>query len=140
VNKRTKTTHIIIHCSATPPAMDVGTKEIREWHKDRGWSDVGYNVVIRRGGKVEVGRPLDARGAHAKGYNSNSVGVCMIGGVNEANVPEKNFTPKQWESLVVTIAFLIKASPEAKVIGHNEVSDKACPSFDVQEWYESVWA
>lgn len=133
---RSQTSHVIIHCSATPPSMDIGVREIDRWHRARGWLKVGYHYVIRRNGDIESGRAVDAHGAHAKGYNAKSVGICMIGGVSESNSkkPDGNFTPEQWVSLLHLVNQTKATYPTAKVIGHNEISNKACPSFNVQEW------
>lgn len=133
---RNRTDYIVIHCSATPPSMDIGVTEIDRWHRARGWLKVGYHFVIKRDGTVETGRALDAPGAHAKGYNHKSVGICMIGGVTETDRtrPSNNFTPEQWGALRSKVVEVLEVHPEAKVIGHNEISAKACPSFDVQQW------
>ena len=80
--KRQDTDYIIIHCSATPPSMDVGAKEIDKWHRQRGWRKIGYHYVITRDGDIQEGRELDEIGAHCRGLNSTSVGVCLVGGVN----------------------------------------------------------
>ena len=61
--------YLVVHCAATPPEMDIGAKEIDLWHRQRGWSGIGYHFVIRRDGRVEAGRPLDRPGAHAQGFN-----------------------------------------------------------------------
>ena len=63
---------IIIHCTASPDYMDIGVKEIDRWHKDRGWSQIGYHYVVRRNGEIERGRPIEQQGAHAKGANQTS--------------------------------------------------------------------
>lgn len=137
--ERTSTEYIVIHCSATKATMDVGEDEIRDWHLERGWSDIGYNMVIRRDGRVEIGRPLDYRGAHVRGYNSVGVGVCLIGGVNSTNQPEDNFTPEQWDSLELSLRWMRRVWPDAQIVGHNELTTKkACPSFSVPEWLETV--
>jgi N-acetylmuramoyl-L-alanine amidase len=118
--------------------MDVGVKEIRQWHKAQGWADIGYALVIRRDGRVEKGRALDAIGAHVANFNATSVGVCMVGGVNQADYTkaENNFTPAQWVSLKAVIADLVKRYPKAKVRGHRDFPKvaKACPSFDAIAW------
>ena len=120
---RSSTEYIVVHCSATKPSMDVGLKQIKDWHvNERGWRDVGYHYIIRRNGEVELGRNANDTGAHASGYNSKSIGLCMVGGMAEDNSTENNFTDKQWT---------------AHVIGHNEISKKDCPSFDVQQWKEN---
>lgn len=128
---------IIIHCAATRPSMDVGAKEIRNWHvKDNGWSDIGYHGVIRRDGTLESGRPMDQAGAHTTGHNANSIGICLVGGVKEdGKTPEANFTPEQWDTLARVVRDLVKKFPGATVHGHNEFAQKACPSFDVQKWW-----
>lgn len=126
---------IIVHCSATPPSMAIGADNIREWHIERGWSDIGYHYVIRRNGKIERGRPLEVPGAHAKGFNKHSIGVCLIGGVNNDNVPEDNYNRSQLRSLFNLLDILTVTFPGTKIIGHNEVSDKACPSMNVKRFY-----
>jgi N-acetylmuramoyl-L-alanine amidase len=135
---RRSTNWIAIHCSATRPSQDVGVADIRRWHKAQGWRDVGYHFVIRRNGKVEKGRAIDAVGAHVAGFNSSSVGVCMVGGVNQADYrkPENNFTAAQWASLKKLVGDLSKRYPKARVRGHRDFPrvSKACPSFDAISW------
>lgn len=147
---RRRTDYIVIHCSATPPHSDIGADEIDEWHKQRGWSGIGYHAVIRRDGEVEFGRHFDEPGAHVKGQNYRSVGVCMVGGVDADGKSENNFTEEQWESLALLVATLERAYPNADVLGHRDLSPdldgdgvieqhewlKDCPSFDVREWRE----
>ena len=132
---RKSTDYIVIHCAATKASMDIGLTEIRKWHvQDNGWRDVGYHYIIRRNGEVELGRSIRDTGAHAAGYNHKSVSVCMVGGMAEDNSAENNFTPHQWVALIVEIKKLSEMYPDAKIIGHNEISEKECPSFDVQKW------
>ena len=132
---RSKTDYIVIHCAATKPSMDVGVDTIRDWHVNgNGWRDIGYHLVIRRDGSVEKGRDINDSGAHAAGYNSKSIGLCLVGGMAEDNSAEDNFTAQQWTSLLATVKELEVDYPSAKVIGHNEISEKECPSFDVQKW------
>lgn len=135
---RKETKLIIVHCSATPPGMNIGRKEINEWHLNKGWSGIGYHYVIRRDGSVELGRDTEEIGAHAEGYNSVSVGVCLVGGVNDKKIPEANYTEAQWKTLVTLLKKLKKKYPSARIIGHNEVAKKACPSFNVQKWLSTV--
>ena len=134
---RKSTDYIVIHCAATKASMDIGLTEIRKWHvQDNGWRDVGYHYIIRRNGEVELGRSIRDTGAHAAGYNHKSVSVCMVGGMAEDNSAENNFTAQQWTALLDLIKQLKIQYPEADVIGHNEISEKECPSFDVQKWKE----
>lgn len=135
---RRSTKHIVIHCAATRKHMDVGAKEIRAWHKARGWVDIGYHFVIRRDGRIEKGRHVDAIGAHVAGHNSTSLGICMVGGLGEGKgwPPEDNFTPAQWSSLKALVAQMIERYPGASVLGHRDFPkvNKACPSFDAKAW------
>jgi N-acetyl-anhydromuramyl-L-alanine amidase AmpD len=150
---RHRTDSIVIHCSATAPDSDIGVDEIDSWHKARGWSGVGYHAVIRRDGQVEFGRHFDEPGAHVQGQNFRSVGVCLVGGVNEEGEAEENFTEEQMESLEYTVRFLRLAYPDATVLGHRDLSDdvdgdgvveewewvKDCPCFDVRGWWNSIY-
>ncbi len=149
---RRRTDYIVIHCSATPPSSDIGADEIDEWHRKRGWSGIGYHAVIRRDGEIEFGRPFDDIGAHVKGQNYRSVGVCMVGGVDSKGKSENNYTEDQWESLIAIIDMLERAYPLAKTLGHRDLSPdldgdgviekhewmKDCPCFDVKEWREHL--
>ena len=132
---------IIIHCSDTYPEMDTRAADIRRWHKERGWSDIGYNMVLCRDGIVEPGRDLDEDGdvieevgAHALGHNKNSIGICMIGGKAHPGQQPCNFTAAQWQSLRTLVDNLLERFPGVEVLGHNDVSSKSCPTFDVKEW------
>lgn len=134
---RKSTNWLVIHCSATRAVMDVGVADIRKWHMAQGWADIGYHYVIRRSGKVETGRPLDSIGSHVKGHNANSVGICLVGGLNNDTFkPENNFTPQQWESLVRLLKTLTAKYPKAKVLGHRDFPNvhKACPGFNAKPW------
>jgi N-acetylmuramoyl-L-alanine amidase len=133
---------IVIHCADTPANMDIGVKEIDRWHRQRGWLGIGYHYVIRRNGKVEYGRDLSKVGAHAEGFNAHSIGICMVGGCKmegDKQVPENNFTPEQWATLEKLVLRLLIEYPKCKVVGHNDLTDKkACPSFKVAQWLESL--
>lgn len=134
---------IIIHCSASTSKMDWGAAEIRRIHvEEKKWADIGYHHVIRRNGVLEAGRKEAIAGAHAKGYNAKSIGVCMIGGVekNKAGklIATNNFTAEQWTTLTKTIKDLLKRYPNAAVIGHRNVEpNKECPSFSVKDWLQA---
>lgn len=130
---------IFIHCSATPPEMDVGVTAIRRWHKERGWSDIGYHYVIKRDGTTQQGRPVSRMGAHTKGYNATSIGICLAGGVNAKGKPQANYTRAQWMMLEFLVDDLMGqyGIPHTNIHGHNEVSAKACPCFYVPAWLNS---
>ncbi|KGN97703.1 hypothetical protein HQ36_05355 [Porphyromonas gingivicanis] len=122
---------IIVHCSATPPEQDIGVAEIRSWHQERGWCDVGYHYVVRRDGSIEVGRAEELVGAHCRGYNRTSIGICYVGGVNSEGQPEDNRTPPQRVALRKLVESLMERYPRATLHGHRDFAPKACPSFDV---------
>lgn len=132
---RVTTKYLVVHCAATKPTMDIGLREIRQWHRERGWLDIGYHFVIRRDGTVEAGRPHDVIGAHVEGHNYESLGICMAGGIDAKGKPENNFTPAQFESLRALLDKLKVDYPSAKIVGHRDLDPKkACPSFDVASW------
>lgn len=129
---------IVVHCAATKPSQNIGVAKIREWHvQERRWSDVGYHYVIKRDGTIQLGRPLERPGAHAKGYNKNSVGICLVGGLNAKGKAVDNYTAAQMASLYLVVAGLKRNFPGAKVCGHNDLTkSKTCPNFDVPAWWE----
>lgn len=133
---RKQTDFIVIHCSATKPSMNIDAKTIDRWHREKGYLKIGYHFVIKRDGVIEIGRQVDEVGAHAKGVNDRSVGICMIGGLNEEGKPAAEYTDAQWQSLRKLVGAMALKYSTAQIIGHRDVpgTNKACPSFDVQEW------
>lgn len=137
---------IVIHCSATPEGLPITLEDIDRWHRAKGWAMVGYNYVIELDGKVREGRPLTRDGAHAntpglsgKPYNTHSIGICYIGGVEgeldeNGNIVEKKDkrgkpiekdtrTPAQKKAMVKLVYELIDKYPNIKeVIGHRDTS------------------
>ncbi len=130
-----KINKIIIHCSATKEGVNISASTIDNWHKDRGWSGIGYHYVVSLNGNIEYGRPIHIQGAHTKNYNKNSIGVCYIGGLDDFLNPKDTRTQEQKESLLDLIKTLKRLNPNATVHGHNEFSSKACPCYDVKEEY-----
>lgn len=139
---------IVIHCSATRETDDITSKDIDQMHRDRGWSMIGYHRVIRLDGTIESGRPLERRGAHVRGNNTNTIGICMVGGLDVWGRPKDTFTPQQYHALLYEITQLLNQLPNAKKIcGHRDFSPdlngdglitpdewiKQCPCFDVAE-------
>ncbi len=133
-----KINKIIIHCSATPPDMDVDSKRVDEWHKQRGWSGIGYHFFIKRDGQIEIGRPLEKSGAHTLGENKNSIGICYAGGVDEDMCPKDNRTSSQIASFLLLLRLLKNIFPKAIIHGHRDFSSKACPSFDATKEYKDL--
>ncbi len=140
---------IVLHCSATKPSqVNVDRDLIDAWHKAKGWSGIGYHFVIKRDGTLQVGRPLEEVGAHVEGFNSHSVGICMVGGLDENGkgviADRYAFTTSQWITAHTLIPMLRKIWPDARVVGHRDLSPdkdgdgtveqsewlKTCPGFD----------
>ena len=129
-----KITEIILHCSATAEGLDFSVRDIRAWHKAQGWADVGYHYVVRLDGTVQEGRPLDQAGAHCKGHNAASIGICYIGGLAaDGRTPKDTRTTAQRAALRALVTRLQRQYPAATVHGHNEFAAKACPCFNVRE-------
>jgi len=126
---------IIVHCSATKEGQEIKAETIDQWHKQRGWSGIGYHYVISLDGRIEYGREITRQGAHVKGHNKGSIGICYIGGLDELLKPKDTRTPEQKESLLLIIRALKKMHPNATIHGHNEFANKACPCFNVEEEY-----
>ena len=123
---------IIVHCSATPENKDFTVADIDRWHKARGFRCIGYHYVIYRDGSVHQGRPIQEIGAHCTGQNARSIGVCYIGGVAaDGKTPKDTRTPAQRIALRELVGSLLKEYPGAKVHGHYEFANKACPSFKI---------
>jgi N-acetylmuramoyl-L-alanine amidase len=133
-----KINKIILHCSATREGQDISVDTIRKWHVDgRGWSDIGYHYIVSIDGQIEEGRPIDRSGAHTKGLNSNSIGCCYIGGVeSDGKTPKDTRNAEQLIAIANLLDALMEMYPDATLHGHNEFSNKACPSFDVQKEYD----
>lgn len=131
-----KINKIIIHCSATKASQDIGVKEIDAWHKKQGWEEIGYHFVIRRNGRCEKGRDIEKIGAHCKGHNADSIGICLVGGIDNNGKPQNNFTDAQFQTLRKLVADLKQKYPQATIHGHNEFANKACPCFDVKEFFK----
>ena len=143
-----KINEVIIHCSATRPnwMQDMGglakVAEIRRWHvEDRNFSDIGYHYVIDRSGEVFDGRPEARAGAHVKGRNFNSIGICLIGGFggSAGDIFDNHFTAEQEAALRKLIGQLQRRYTDiTKISGHNQYAPKACPCFSVPAWLKEA--
>lgn len=130
---------IIVHCSATPEGRHTTVEEIKQWHLQRGWKDIGYHYIIYLDGTIHRGRPESVVGAHCSGYNKNSIGVCYIGGLDkDGKTPKDTRTEGQKRALREILNRLKRDYPKATLHGHNEFANKACPSFNVKEEYKNL--
>ena len=127
---------IIVHCSATPEGKDFTVSDIKRWHLQRGFSDIGYHWVVYRDGTIVSGRPESISGAHCTGHNSISIGVCYIGGcASDGKTPKDTRTPAQKDALIKILKSLKSRYTKASIHGHREFANKACPSFDAKKEY-----
>lgn len=124
---------IIIHCSGVRPEQSSSATRIRGWHRSLGWSDIGYHYVVLRDGTIERGRPEAVPGAHCRGHNSHSIGICYEGGLDADGHPADTRTEAQKRSMLALVAELKQRYPKALILGHNHFNrNKACPCFDVR--------
>lgn len=131
-----KINRIIIHCSATKADHDIDVSDVRQWHLDRGWSDIGYHYFVDIRGNGFKGRPLERIGAHTKGHNADSVGICYAGGVGSDGKPKDTLTDSQRRKIEQYIkAIRAVFGDQVSVHGHREYANKACPSFDVKKYF-----
>lgn len=133
-----KIDEIIIHCTATFPEQPVTVEDVARWHRRLGWQTIGYHFLIDQSGAVQTGRPVEDVGAHCKDHNAHSIGICYVGGLDHDGQPMDTRTDAQKNALLTLVKQLLTQFPEAKVHGHNEFANKACPCFDVQAWKEEV--
>ena len=116
---------IIVHCSATREGQHVTVQQIRQWHLQRNFVDIGYHYVIYLDGTVHKGRPLEKAGAHCKGHNAHSIGICYVGGLDRQGKPKDTRTAAQKAALLSLIRELKHRFPGATVHGHREFANKA---------------
>lgn len=144
--------YLVLHCTATPEGREVSGSDIRRWHTTpvsaggRGWKQVGYTDLIKLDGSIE--RLVDNNEDSwvdpweitngAKGYNSVSRHVVYAGGYDSQNKPKDTRTAAQRVAMERYVKEFHTQHPNVKIIGHNEIAAKACPSFDVQQWLKEI--
>lgn len=124
---------IIFHCTATPEGRWFDRADVNAWHKQRGWSMIGYHFLILLDGTIQIGRPIGMTGSHCAGHNTGTIGVSYIGGLSkDGKVPKDTRTgPQKAAALALCKALKKTYGITARVKGHNEYAAKACPSFRV---------
>lgn len=128
-----KITEIILHCSATAEGNNIKAATIKKWHLNNGWKDIGYHFVIDLDGTIEIGRGISKVGAHTTGHNTNSIGICYIGGcAKDGKTPKDTRTYEQKIALYKLVDDLLTLYPNAVVSGHYQWAAKACPSFKIE--------
>ncbi len=130
-----KINRIVVHHSASP--LSTTAEDIRGWHLERGFSDIGYHGVILRSGLWVPGRPFEVMGAHAKGSNKGSIGICVVG---DLRTKRSAWRFCQIETLLNVLRFLKMQYPGAKVFGHKDVgtTPTKCPGVDIRALLSGV--
>ena len=145
-------TDIVIHCSATKVSQEWSVDRIRRSHINRGFSDIGYHYYITKDGKIHNGRDIAKNGAHVKGHNLASIGVCYEGGLNEDRKGTDTRTDEQKNTMEILLMGLKLIWPKAVIKGHRDYSPdldgdgiiephefiKACPCFDAIEEFKDL--
>lgn len=143
---------LVLHCSATKAGQKVTTADIEKWHKARNFRTIGYHYVIYLDGSIHKGRDESEVGAHVAGNNSNSIGICYVGGLDAAGKPADTRTPEQKAAIFYLLQSLKEKYPAATILGHRDFSPdlngngiiephewiKACPCFDAGTEYKNV--
>lgn len=140
LNKSKRTINLIlVHCKATPEGKNFTVDDIRRWHRERGWSDIGYHYVIDLKGRRYAGRDVDMIGAHCTNYNAHSIGIVYVGGLDkDGKTPKDTRTLTQKAALLNLLAELRRLYPTAKIAGHRDYDKKACPCFDAKTEYIDI--
>lgn len=150
---------IAVHCTATQEGRPVTIAEIDSWHKARGFNKqklsghyCGYHFVIALDGTIMCGRDLTEIGAHVTNYNSHSIGICYVGGLDCSGNSKDTRTEEQKETLIWLITNLKHTLNICKVQGHRDYSEdkngngiiepfeylKTCPCFDAIPEYKDL--
>ncbi len=144
--------YIVVHCSATRSNMSYPAWLLESDHIKRGYRQAGYHYYVRRNGEIVTLRPLSMKGAHVKGYNGCSIGVCYEGGLSPAGIPTDTRTASQKRALIRLLRTLHLRFAYASIVGHRDLSPdrngdgkispdewlKACPCFDAAKEYASL--
>jgi len=137
--------NLVIHCTATPENRHHTADEVRRWHTDpaprgNGWRQVGYSDLILLDGTCERMTADEwAVTNGVAGHNARSRHICYVGGLaTDGRTAKDTRTPQQVHTLAVFVKEFHARFPNVRIVGHNELAGKACPSFDVQKWLKSI--
>ncbi|MGM9852621.1 MAG: N-acetylmuramoyl-L-alanine amidase [Muribaculaceae bacterium] len=131
-------TEIVVHCTATPAGRDVTVADVDRWHRQRGFNGIGYHYIVALDGAVCSGRDVDLAGAHCRGHNSRSIGVCYVGGLDASGRPADTRTEAQRQALHSLLTALKRLYPGVVIRGHRDFAAKACPCFDATSEYAAL--
>ena len=135
---------IFVHCTAGPQTQTVAEIQ-RYWKNVNKWKSPGYHYIIKPDGEIVPLQPEDKPSNGVAGYNSTSINVCYIGGVDKQGRAVDNRTDAQKESLIKILKDLKSRYPDAEILGHREIWGqdpskwhKMCPCFPAKAEYEHI--
>ena len=139
-----KIDYIVIHCTATPQTTTI--QSIRNhWKNVLGWKSVGYHFIIEASGGVTKLSDIASPTNGVAGYNTKSIHISYIGGVDKQGKPVDNRTEAQKVALIETIKRVrnevaLKQRTFPIIQGHTDFPGvaKACPCFDAKEEYKDI--
>ena len=130
---------IVIHCSATREDRCFTEFDLDVCHRRRGFNGPGYHFYIRKDGRIVSTRPVENIGAHAKGHNATSIGICYEGGLDADSQPSDTRTLEQKASLLALLRELKRIFPHALIVGHHDLNPmKPCPCFKAEREYRGL--
>ena len=133
--------YIVVHCSATRANIPFTEEQLLKCHLQRGFKCIGYHFYITRDGELHHCRPVSEPGAHVRGFNRHSIGICYEGGLDSEGHPADTLTPEQFENLEQLLTKLLKLFPKAQLRGHRDMPGsvpKACPCLDCQSVFRAI--
>jgi N-acetylmuramoyl-L-alanine amidase len=132
-----KARRIIVHHSASHPRSTT-FELIDRWHRARNWRKIGYHVVIECGGETKLGRLFSQRGAHVKGHNAGSIGICVTG---DNTVPGREWNDVQRAKLVEVVRAIRLLYGPLPVLRHCDLVATECPGLSDEDWstLEGEW-
>jgi N-acetylmuramoyl-L-alanine amidase len=127
--------YLVIHCTATPQKTTVESIQ-NYWRTKLKWISPGYHYIIEANGNVNHLQPLEKPSNGVAGYNSVSINIAYIGGIDKNGFPSDNRTEKQIEQMIIILKKLVKIYPDVIIQGHRDFPNvkKDCPCFDVKKW------
>lgn len=131
---------IVLHCSATRENQNFTIEQLEACHKARGFRTIGYHFYITKDGTLFPGRPESQIGAHAKGYNAHSIGICYEGGLDAHGRSKDTRTEAQKITMEELLRSLLVDYPDAEIVGHRDLPGvhKDCPCFDTRAWLKEI--
>ena len=142
---------IVVHCSATREDKSFTEHDLDVCHRRRGFNGVGYHFYIRKNGDIKSTRPLERIGAHARGFNSESIGICYEGGLDKNGKAKDTRTDAQKKAMRELVQDICHRHDIIDILGHRDTSPdkngngivekcewmKECPCFDVKSEFTS---